>query len=115
MLNTLELTHKIIDALAEKKAEDIILLDIHEIAIFTDYFIICSGTSNRMLDGLSNSVIETADRIPGIICRKEGVTTDGWLLIDLGEIIIHIFTPDQRDYYLLEKLWSQGKVLLRIQ
>lgn len=109
------MAREIINALENKKAEDILLLDIHEFSSFTDYFIICSGNSDRLLDSLSAAVIDTADRIPGIIFRKEGVSGDGWLLVDLGDIIVHLFSPDQRDYYQLEKLWIKGKVLLRLQ
>ncbi len=100
----------------EKKGENIVLLDIHEIASFTDYFIICSGTSDRMLDSLADAVIAKAHEISDMDKRKaEGVPSSGWLLIDLDDIIVHLFAPDQREYYQLEQLWERGKVLLRMQ
>ncbi len=100
----------------EKKGENIVLLDIHEIASFTDYFIICSGTSDRMLDSLADAVIEKAHEISDIDKRKaEGVASSGWMLIDLDDIIIHLFSPDQREYYQLEQLWERGKILLHMQ
>ncbi len=103
------------DALEEKKGEDIVLLDIHEIAIFADYFILCSGTSDRMLDALAESAeIHVRDQFK-IRPRVEGSPKDGWLLVDFGDVILHLFSPDRRDYYRLEELWSKGKVLLHLQ
>ncbi len=100
----------------EKKGENIVLLDIHEIASFTDYFIICTGTSDRMLDSLADAVIEKAEEISDLDKRKaEGVPSSGWLLIDLDDIVVHLFSPDQREYYQLEQLWERGKILLRMQ
>jgi ribosome-associated protein len=90
-------------------------LDIHEISDFADYFVICSGTSDRMLQALSDSVIENVRREYRIHSRAEGVAVDGWILIDFGDVIVHLFSPDRRDYYRLEELWGRGKTLLRLQ
>jgi ribosome-associated protein len=90
-------------------------LDIREIAIFADFFIICTGTSDRMLDSLVDAVREKAKQKHDIIARSEGKSSDGWDVVDLGDIVVHLFSPDQRDYYKLEELWSEGKVLLRLQ
>jgi ribosome-associated protein len=69
-----------------------------------------------MLDSLADAVIEKAHEISDINKRKaEGVASSGWLLIDLDDIIVHLFSPDQREYYKLEQLWERGKVLLRMQ
>jgi ribosome-associated protein len=91
------------------------LLDIHEIASFTDYFIIGNGTSDRMLDALANAVMDTARDDFKLHSHKEGHPSAGWLVIDFGDIVVHLFSPDQRDYYQIEKLWDRGKVLLRLQ
>jgi ribosome-associated protein len=104
-----------VDVLEDKKAENIVLIDIHEVASFSDYFIVCSGTSNRMLDSLANAVTEKAHEILDIKRQAEGRAEGGWLLVDLDDIIVHIFSPDQRDYYRLEELWERGKTLLRLQ
>jgi ribosome-associated protein len=101
--------------LEEKKGENIILLDIHEITYFADYFIICSGTSDRMLQSLSEAVLETAKKQFEINARTEGQAREGWIVIDLEDVVVHLFSPDQRDYYQLERLWEKGKVLLRLQ
>ena len=99
----------------EKKGEDILLLDIQGIASFADYFIVCSGSSDRMLDSLANSVLQTAKQQFNIHTVVEGNPGSGWLVIDLGDIVVHLFSPDQRDYYRLEQLWDKGKVLLHLQ
>ena len=114
-LNTIEITRLIIEALEEKKAENIVLLDIHEIASFTDYFIICSGTSDRMIDSLADAVLENAKHKVDLLGKKEGQASSGWVLVDFGDIIVHLFSPDQRDYYRLEQLWEKGKVLIHVQ
>jgi ribosome-associated protein len=101
--------------LEEKKAENLMLIDITNLAVFADYFIICSGTSDRMLNALANSVIEFLHQNYHFKINKEGEPRDGWILLDVGEIIIHIFSPEQRNYYKLEDLWSQGKILLHLQ
>lgn len=68
-----------------------------------------------MLDSLADAVKQTAKQKHNIIARMEGTSGEGWDVVDLGDIVVHIFSPDQRDYYQLEDLWSAGKVLLRLQ
>jgi ribosome-associated protein len=104
-----------VNALEEKKAENLLLLDIHEIASFTDYFILCNGTSDRMLDSLADAVIVKAKQDFKLLARNEGRPSDGWLVVDLGDIVVHLFSPDQREFYELEKLWEHGKVLVKLQ
>jgi len=91
------------------------LLDIRGIAIFADYFIICSGSSDRMLNALAEAAIEKARQVHDLRGRVEGDPRNGWLLVDFGDVILHLFSPDRRDFYRLEELWSQGKVLLHLQ
>ena len=103
------------NALEDKKGEDILLIDIKEIASFTDYFVICTGTSDRMLDALAKSVQEIIREKHRRKGRMEGQSHDGWLVVDFGDVVVHLFSRDQRDYYKLEELWQEGKVLLRVQ
>ncbi len=91
------------------------MLDLKDIASFTDYFVLCNGTSDRMLDALADTVLESARVQYKKKGRKEGEARDGWLVVDYGDVVVHLFSPDQRDYYRLEELWSEGKVLLRVQ
>jgi ribosome-associated protein len=68
-----------------------------------------------MLDSLAETVVEKAKAGYSLPGRIEGVPSEGWMVIDLGDIVVHLFSPDQRNYYQLEKLWERGKVLLRLQ
>ena len=115
ILNTLEIARTAVSALEEKKGEDILLLDIHELVSFTDYFVICSGTSDRMLDALADAVHDEVKKKHGINGVEHGNSSSGWKLVDLGDVVVHLFSPDQRDYYSLEQLWEKGKILLRLQ
>lgn len=101
--------------MGEKKGEDLVLIDISELSVFADYFIICSGTSDRMLNALADSVEEFIHSRYQWTIRTEGEPREGWILIDAGDIIIHIFSPERRNYYQLEDLWSKGKTLLHVQ
>jgi ribosome-associated protein len=91
------------------------LIDIKNLAVFADYFIICSGTSDRMLNALADTVIEFVHTNHQISVHTEGEPREGWILIDIGDIIVHIFSPEQRNYYKLEDLWARGKILLHLQ
>jgi ribosome-associated protein len=114
-LTILKTAHKLVDSLAEKKGENILLMDIQEISSFTDYFIICSGTSDRMLNALSDTVAETAKKEYKLPARVEGAPKNGWVVVDCGDIVIHLFSAAQREYYNLESLWEQGKTLVKLQ
>jgi len=104
-----------VNALEEKKGEDILLLDLKDIASFTDYFVLCNGTSDRMLDALAKTVVDSMRERHKKRGRVEGEARHGWLVLDYGDVILHLFSPDQRSYYQLEELWNEGKVLLRVQ
>lgn len=114
-MEPLKLAHTIVNALEEKKGEKIILLDIQKVASFTDYFVICTGTSDRMLDALAKGVEEKVRSEHHRKGRKEGAGVAGWEVIDFGSVIVHLFAPEQRSFYKLEELWNEGKVLLRLQ
>ena len=99
----------------EKKGEDILLLDLTGIATFTNLFVICCGGSERTLKALSEEVRrevqETYSRRP---LQVEGDSRSGWILLDYGGVILHLFSPALREYYALEQLWSDGRVVLRM-
>jgi ribosome-associated protein len=106
----------VVDALEDRKAEDIVLMDLREQNVFTDYFVICTGTSERQLRALSEAVEETARKKFRLKPpRVEGHAEGGWVLVDFGGLIVHCFSEAQRKRYRLEDLWHQGKVMLRIQ
>jgi len=101
--------------LEDKKGEDILLLDISELAPLADYFVICSGTSDRMLDALVDAVQRDVKTKHKVRPRVEGSPGDGWVLADYGDVIVHLFSTDRRDFYRLEELWDPVKVVLPLQ
>jgi ribosome-associated protein len=86
-----------------------------DIVSFTDYFVICTGTSDRMLDALANGAIDDARKKFKKKAKKQGNSRDGWVVVDYGDVVVHLFSPDQRDFYQIEELWEDGKVLLRLK
>ena len=114
-MDPLTLAHTLVDALEDTKAEDILLLDLNGIAPFTDYFVIASGTSERMLKALLNNARDAALDAHRIKPRVEGEAIDGWMLADFGDVVLHVFSREQREHYQLEALWEEGKVLLHMQ
>ncbi len=104
------------NALEDKKAENIVLLDLQGHSVFTDYFIICTGASERQLDALVDALDETSHKKHRRKAPKiEGRAAGGWVLVDFGEVIVHVFSAEKRRHYRLEELWREGKVVLRIQ
>lgn len=115
-LEALELAHLLIDTVLDKKASDIIILDMREQSIFTDVFLLCNGESNRQINAIANAIQEDAKQEAGISpMGKEGDPNSGWVLVDYGDLIVHIFSPEKRAYYNLEDLWQEGYVVLRMQ
>lgn len=90
-------------------------MDIRELADFAEFFVICSGTSDRMLNALAHDVLEKVREQHGVKGRIEGSPDEGWMVIDYIDVVVHLFSPDRREYYRLEELWNKGKVLLRLQ
>ncbi len=100
----------------EKKGENILLLDIRGLTQLTDYFVLCSGTSDRQLQALESGVEEEVRKSLDISpLHVEGEASSGWVLMDYGSVVVHLFTPEVRAYYDLETLWRGGKVVVRIQ
>jgi ribosome-associated protein len=90
-------------------------MDLQKVANFTDYFVICNGTSDRMLSALADGVLDKVREIHKLKGRSEGQASAGWLVVDFGSVTVHLFAPEMRDFYKLEELWKEGKVLLRLQ
>jgi ribosome-associated protein len=112
----LSLARTMIDFLDEKKGEDILLLDLIGICSFTDYFVLCNGTSERMLSALADELqrkVRSEHQIRAL--SVEGDAKSGWILLDYGEVILHLFSPAIRDYYGLEDIWRSGRVLLSLR
>ena len=91
------------------------LLDVRKVCSFADYFVICSGDSERQIQAIYDEVGHTLKKEGILSHHHEGTVDSGWLLIDFGGVIVHIFTPIEREYYQLDELWSQAKLVVKIQ
>lgn len=106
----------LVDTILDKKGSDITLLDIRDQALFADYFLICNGENERQLNALADTVRDKAKQEAKVIAYGvEGEPKSGWMLVDFGDLIVHIFSPHQRTYYDLEDLWNEAHVVLRMQ
>ncbi len=116
-LDSLTLAKHIVDVVEDKKAEDIILLDLRPDAIIADFFVICNGNSDRQIRALAENVREAIKEAHGRIpLATEGTAESGWMLVDYGDVVVHIFLEEKRRYYDLEGLWrTESSVLLSIQ
>ena len=107
-----------VEVIEDKKGEKILLMDISALSIFADYFVIANGGSDRQLKALAGAVSEAGEHLAkrrALLRRIDEQAESGWVLIDLGDVVVHIFSPDQRKHYNLEGLWKEGKILLRVQ
>lgn len=115
ILDSLELARLIVDIITEQKGENILLLDIRDISILADYFVITSTTSDRqakaILDDVRDKVKQGTD---ARLLHIEGEATSGWVLMDYGDVVVHIFSQEMRGYYNLEGLWQEGRIVVRI-
>lgn len=110
-----EVAHRAVQAAADKMAMDILMLDLRQRCSFADYFVICSGSSERQIKAILEEIDKalTGEGVP--LLRREGATDSGWVLLDFGEVIIHIFSPQWRDYYQIEKVWADATPVVRVQ
>jgi ribosome-associated protein len=111
----LELARHIVELAEDKKAADIILLDLAGLTTMADYFIICSGGSERQLEAIASGIIGSLRDEKTRPIGREGTAASHWVLVDFGSVVVHIFTPPERDYYGLEKYWSEAKTILSVQ
>lgn len=94
-----------------KHAEDIMALDVQEISLLADYFVICSGNSDRQIHAIVEDIVEQEQKAQVEIKRVEGKDGGKWVLIDLGDVIVHVFNNSERSFYNLEKLWSDAPLV----
>lgn len=95
-------------AASDKKATDIVILDLRQIASFTEYFVICSGASNRQVQAISNEVEERLRKAGKRPLHIEGYSSAEWILLDYGDFIVHVFSSSSRQFYDLERLWRDA-------
>jgi ribosome-associated protein len=111
----LDLARRIVELAEDKKAADIVLLDLGELTTLADAFVICSGGSERQVDAIADG-IQGGLRDEGVrSIGREGTAASHWVLLDYGSVVVHVFTPPERDYYQLERHWSGARTVLRVQ
>jgi ribosome-associated protein len=110
-----DLARRLAEAASDARASDVVVLDIHELTIVADLFVICSGDNERLLRAIARDVLEAADKVGVDPRRTEGTAEAGWILIDFADVVVHIFGPAEREFYRLEEIWSEAQTLLVIQ
>ncbi len=103
------------DIASEKQAIDIVILDVRASCSFSDYFVVCTGESERQLEAIWDAILDGLKAQGEAPLHKEGASDSGWMLADYGAVVVHIFAPDEREYYQLEQLWQDAVQVLRIQ
>jgi ribosome-associated protein len=109
-----ELAHRIVEIASDKKGSDIVMLRTAELTTMADFFVICSGRSDRQVQALSGAIVDEL-RDDGIRpLGTEGVNSARWVLLDYGSVIVHVFAPEEREYYGLERLWGKAVQVVRV-
>lgn len=110
-METIDIVKKAVDALRDKKAEDVTVIDITEISTVADYFIIANGGSRNQLTAMQDAVDEALYREGLTIRQVEGNSRSTWILMDYRDVIVHLFSKEDRVFYDLERIWRDGKVI----
>lgn len=106
-----DLLEIVVKALDDKRASDIVALDMTNISIVTDYNVITHGNSSRQIGALAQSVVDEASKAGFDINRIEGKGSNKWILIDLGSVVVHVFNHEERDFFKLESLWTEAQTV----
>lgn len=114
-LEALESARKAVEAAGEKQAINIALLDVRHVCSFADYFLICNGDSDRQVQAIYEEIEQVLKKAGVLPNYREGTSDSGWMLLDYGDVVIHIFAPFERELYQLDELWKAAKPVLRIQ
>ena len=109
-----EVARLIVEVASENLAADIVMLDLRGLASFTDYFVVMSADSNRLIQALEDDIATTMKQSKLNIHRREGSAATGWVLMDCSDVIVHIFAPEEREFFGLERLWARAPQVVRI-
>lgn len=103
------------DVASDKQASDIVLLDIRGLTTFADYFVIMTVDNRRLMNALQEDLAQSLKKEGATLHHLEGTIDSGWLLLDFGDVIVHLFAPEERDFYRLDELWAKAQQVVRIQ
>lgn len=114
-LNSTTFARHLVELAADKQAEDIVLLDLAKVSVLADYFIIATANSERQIKAITDYAQAESAKDDRKALHVEGDTNSGWVLLDYGDVVVHVMSPTQRAYYRLEELWRQAPMVLKIQ
>ena len=109
-----ELAHRIVEIASDKKGNDIVMLRTAELTTMADFFVIASGRSDRQVQALAGAIVDELREVGIRPLGTEGRASSRWVLLDFGSVIVHVFAPEEREYYGLERLWSQATAVVRV-
>ena len=115
LLDPGQLARAAADIAYDKKASDVLLLDIRDLTTIADYFVICNGNNTRQIQAISDAIEDELKKQGARMLHREGIAESGWLILDFGDVMVHIFGPKEREYYRLERLWSEAKTVVYLQ
>ena len=110
-MDSKELLQLTVEAADDKRADDIVALDVAEVSLMADYFVILSADSKRQVQAIADNIVDVVRKAGSDVKSVEGRTAGEWVLIDAGDVIVHVFQKDARAHYNLEKLWSDAPIV----
>jgi len=113
-LDSVDIAKKATEAALDKQAADILMLDIRNISGIADYFVVCSADSDRQIHAICDEIDQAVSSNGVQLHHRDGSEDSGWILLDFGDVIVHVFAKPQRDYYDIEKLWGEAVPVVRI-
>lgn len=114
-LESTALARRAVELAEDKLASDIVMLNLHNLNSIADYFVICTGESDRQLKAILDAIDEGIGKEFGHSARAEGTPDTGWVLLDFGDVVVHVFSVAMRDFYRLERLWSKATPVVVVQ
>jgi ribosome-associated protein len=115
-VDSAELARRALDIIAERMGVKTVMLDIRPVSLLGDFFVVSSGESERQIQAIVEDIrLQVKRDLRTLPLRIEGTASSGWVLMDYGSVIVHIFSPAMRDYYQLEALWSDAPVVVKMQ
>ena len=113
-LDLIDVGRLVVDLASDRQASDVLMLDMREVSDFADVFVVMTAESSRQIDDLREEIEKTLEASGEVKHHTEGTSKDGWVLVDFGPVIVHIFRPEERARYRLEDAWPLASELVRI-